>query len=298
MIASDFGDDRLDPHDDGVLDWLNRQERDLREQLDALKARENTLHQYEIVRANLCWDDDRRLQVEELAVKLGRKPAAIRARLASSRHGTLWLFERWKHLGAVLDRDSGWDEAQTRLAFDLLGIDPALRCGDPWTAAGLETPRALVDRELKALELALVRRLNQLDELERLNAMAGSPVQPSSALTALKRETSACWRRLLAVQKLIEAGNRRAIERAFAIEAESSEPRAKPARSTPPPPTPPGPAPTPERAARTLPRPLPVRQVATAMMAPAPAAAATVASAPTGNRRARRAALRLERQAR
>jgi hypothetical protein len=230
------------------------------------------------MRARLCWDDDRRLEAVELGEKLARKPVAIRTLLGRTRHGALWLIERWKALGAILDREPSWNDAQKAMAFDLLGVPATIREGDPWTAAGLTSARALVEREVASLQGSLTRTLITLDEFERGEAVAGRPVRASSASRALRFEEAACWRRLLALQKMEDKETDRLIAEATALAAE-----------TPPPP--PAPAPSPPPPSRLRPdAPKPIRAVATTHLSPAPA------PAPTGNRRARRAALRLQRQ--
>jgi hypothetical protein len=157
---------------EGLFGWLVRQERIHHDRLDQFHQQEQVLRAYDVTRARLRWDDDRRLDAEELGDGLSRRPAAIRARLARSRHGTLWLIEQWKALGSILDRESVWNDAQKALAFDLLGLASALRSGEPWKAAGLNSARSLVEREVAALQATLSKTPRGIRLLE---AIRGDP---------------------------------------------------------------------------------------------------------------------------
>ena len=48
--------------------------------------------------------------------------AAIGEKLLK-RPGCAWLIERWRWLARAAARPKGWDEALTKLAFGLLGVD-------------------------------------------------------------------------------------------------------------------------------------------------------------------------------
>ncbi|MBY0396974.1 MAG: hypothetical protein K2X91_10970, partial [Thermoleophilia bacterium] len=209
----------------GPLADLERSERVLYGQLDQIDHRRATLRRYEATRATLCWDNDRRLDAEELALKLARRPAAVRARLARSKHGAQWLIGRWKALGALIAAGRTWTPTQESLAFDLLGVDRDLRHGTPWEMALLDSPTALVEREIRGLEASIARVLDGLDAFERREAETGEPVTLSAAMAALKREEMACWRRLMAVQREIReevAARRALVEARRAAEAEAT----------------------------------------------------------------------------
>jgi hypothetical protein len=150
-------------------------------------------------RARVCWNDDRRLAAEETAAGLARKPALIARRLRRSKQGCDWLLERWQALGQVLERTGEWTEAQTALAFDLLGTPHEFRGGRPWACA--DSAASLVAREVAALETLQAAGLAAIDDDERAAATEGLEIEPSRPLTLLKRYEAACLRRLHWAQK-------------------------------------------------------------------------------------------------
>jgi hypothetical protein len=83
-----------------------------------------------IDRAELCWEKDRRIAAEDLGARLSKQPSRVKLALEASRQGADFLKERWEGLGAALKAKGGWNDDQRALAFDLLGVPPALRDGD------------------------------------------------------------------------------------------------------------------------------------------------------------------------
>src|SRR5258708_7623493 len=81
-------------------------------------------------RAQLCWDQDRRLEAEDLAARLRRDPARNARKLQRTRQGCELMIERWEALERILCETGTWTEAQRSLALDLLGVPPELRDGD------------------------------------------------------------------------------------------------------------------------------------------------------------------------
>ncbi|MBY0398405.1 MAG: hypothetical protein K2X91_18315, partial [Thermoleophilia bacterium] len=200
------------PMAEDFLERLRREERRLFDQLEDIRDRLSALNSYEVLRARLSWDDDRRLEAEELGSRLARRPSAIRAKLARSKQGALWLIARWTALAGIIERNGTWTEAQTRLAFDLLGVDKDLREGDPWAVAGLDGPAALAAREIATLQEAASGRLEDLDEFERTAARAGLSHALSPAMKSLRREESDAWSRLQSVQRAMASEARRRID--------------------------------------------------------------------------------------
>ncbi|MEA2502149.1 MAG: hypothetical protein QOD01_2260, partial [Actinomycetota bacterium] len=117
-------------------------------------------------RALLCWEEDRRKAVEDLGARLPRDPARVAQALGGSRQGADWLIERWEGLGEALGTNGGWDEAQRRLGFDLLGVAPELRNGSTRVPpeADAAALAALVEREAARLRGRRERSLDALDE--------------------------------------------------------------------------------------------------------------------------------------
>src|SRR4051795_4330999 len=82
-----------------------------------------------------------------------KDPARVARALSRTKQGADWLLERWEGLGAVLRSNGAWDEAQRRLAFDLLGVPGELRDGSLRIPAAADTPAlaALVEAQLARL---------------------------------------------------------------------------------------------------------------------------------------------------
>ncbi len=91
-------------------------------QMDRTQVIEDELRAEAVLRAQTVWDADRTAVVEQLALKLRRNPSAVVAELRRTPHGCAWLIYRWDILGRALRAPEGWTEAQTTLAFDLLGV--------------------------------------------------------------------------------------------------------------------------------------------------------------------------------
>ncbi len=129
----------------------------------------------EAERARAGWEVDRAARAEVLGDRLPRKPARIAAELKTDRHGCEWLIKRWKGLAQVLESQGTWDDAQRRLALDLLGQPAELRGEHP--ASNPETPATalgeLVHQEIQALKRLLRSVLYDRDVFERELAEQG-----------------------------------------------------------------------------------------------------------------------------
>src|SRR4051812_9614169 len=149
-------------------------------------------------RALLCWEEDRRKAVEDLGARLAKDPARVAQALGRSRQGADWLLERWEGLGEALGTNGGWDDAQRRLAFDLLGVAPELRNGS--TRVPPEADAAalaeLVERQVARLRGRRERSLDALDEAERAMAAAGMPLDEDAATARIRRYEASCRRDL------------------------------------------------------------------------------------------------------
>jgi hypothetical protein len=122
-------------------------------------------------RAAVAWDDDRRLDVEEIAASWSRRPALIARRLTRTRQGCEWMIERWGALRAVAEAGVAWDEAQTKLALDLLGVPTELRNALAFEAA--QPSAALAAREVELLERRLDRGLIDIEKTADIRAKIG-----------------------------------------------------------------------------------------------------------------------------
>ncbi|MFO0891723.1 MAG: hypothetical protein U0790_21590 [Isosphaeraceae bacterium] len=114
--------------------------------VDACRARESALTNYESARAAVAWDDDRWADAEAVGARISKSPAAVVGRLEATAAGCRWLIGRWDDLS----RSEEWSDVQYSLAFDLLGVPPDARDRDPWDLAGCDSPAALAESQRPA----------------------------------------------------------------------------------------------------------------------------------------------------
>ncbi|MEO6810610.1 MAG: hypothetical protein ABI353_15955, partial [Isosphaeraceae bacterium] len=144
-------------------------------------------------RALFSWDDDHALRIEELAAKLPRNPSRTVAALRTTRHGAVWLIERWQSLGDALEGPGCWDDSQRRLALNLLGTPKEFRdCSAALPAdADLAALKTLVRDQIAALQDRLTNALEPLDDKERALTEIGLPLDtdaPTAWLLRIERE--------------------------------------------------------------------------------------------------------------
>jgi hypothetical protein len=172
--------------------------------LERCAAEEPVMRGYSALRAELSWDEDRRLDAEEIAARLARRPALVVRRLMKTRQGCEWLIERWRELSAVLEHGGGrdWNDAERSLAFDLLGAHPTARHRDPWREGG--SARELTRRQVELLEERKVKSLDRLDALEREAARRGAPIHLPRPLARLRWYEAYCTRRFLWAREILK----------------------------------------------------------------------------------------------
>ena len=244
--------------------------------LGRIEAMDAKLRDVAAWRAATLWDEDRRLEVEEIGSKLGRDPARVVALLRQSPHGCAWLIERWAMLARIAEANGpdGWDDEQTQLAHDLLGIPDVGRVG-PVGSIVDEAGRVVGSAaDPAALARAAVADLQEhretvaeADEIARSLVLAGLDDAPSPAAVHLRRYERAAQRRFfwLAAQ-LREAGlTPQHVPTPVPIPAPAVAPPASVApapptpvaATTPPPPVAPNEPTTPPATGRTNPPPAP-----------------------------------------
>ena len=157
------------------------------------------------LRAELTWDDDRRLEAEVLGRSLASEPAETVALLSKTPQGCEWLMGRWALLAHSAETGDGkWTADQTRLAFDLLGTPKAFREG--------RQPGAVLDFEGNVLdpgdnlaavarrEVAILKEKREvvagLDEVERTLAASDLSNEGDPELRRLRRYESTLHSRL------------------------------------------------------------------------------------------------------
>ena len=100
--------------------WLVDQLAVLQVRINRVNRIERRLRDWASFRAIDFWDDDQRLAVETLALRLLDEPARVVAQLHQTPAGCAWLLTRWSIL-AGLDA-ANWTEDQKKLASHLLGL--------------------------------------------------------------------------------------------------------------------------------------------------------------------------------
>jgi hypothetical protein len=143
------------------------------------------------------WDEDQRRHTNNLAARLPRDPQRVAELLLQSKHGAQWALTMWRGLEASARANHGLTEAQRQLVFDLKGVSPLLRDNtDTVPAASDEAGlRALIAREVKALETRLVLVLEGRDKVARAKAGLGLLPPPDAATRKYKSDEARAHKR-------------------------------------------------------------------------------------------------------
>ncbi|WP_169972927.1 hypothetical protein [Tautonia rosea] len=152
-------------------------------------------------RASESWDDDRALDAEVLGQSLADHPEFIQPTLLQSRHGVLWLLDRWDDLADRLDRTSGdLSDADLSHLLDLLGVPASDRENArarliPTTSDPLQPLASILVDARADLHHRLESYLIARDERARIDAQAGLG-DDSVAVRLLDRYENQVLRRL------------------------------------------------------------------------------------------------------
>ena len=119
------------------------------------------------LRAELFWEDDRKLEVEVLGGQLHHRPAQVVETLRRTPQGCEWLMARWSMLAysADIHPEHAWDAGQITLAFDLLATPAEFRAGGK--------PGVVIDSDGRVIESAddlVVVARRQVAELKERRA--------------------------------------------------------------------------------------------------------------------------------
>ncbi len=232
-------------------------------QLDRVGRIERQVRDGASWRALSFWDEDQRLEVEQVATRLGRQPARVVAELRRSPQGCDWLIDRWAMLANVADRQP-WTPEQANLAEDLLGTPAEIRQDAPGLlidAGGRPVfpPRAKAEvaRGMIAELETLRARVVEADEVARSLAQADRDDFGNRDLKRLRRYERELHRRLQWLVEQFRAGAP-AVPPSLDL---SANPHARfvippPTAAKPPAPTkPPAPASSPQNEATEPPSP-------------------------------------------
>jgi len=178
-----------------------------------LRRHEFVLRHAQVHRARTGWEIDRAFDAAELAAELADQPEMVSLRLRMSAHGAALMIGRWEALAAILRIHGRWDEAQRALALDLLGVPQALRQGptrlDP--KDGREAAEVILEviaAEVAELSRLKAEELDAQDARERAAAELGFGSVLGPELRAVRRQLSACQRRLEWYKRALNKGGR------------------------------------------------------------------------------------------
>ena len=155
---------------------------------------ERRLRDRSALRAESFWDDDRRLLAEDLGAKLPKDPARTVGRLQATPQGCDWLIGRWALLLEIAAAGQAWNERQTALVLDLLGLPKDLR------EDAVITPRLADPAGLARCEIARLKdqrnQVAEADELDRALAMADLVEPDTAEFRELRRYEAGLHRRM------------------------------------------------------------------------------------------------------
>jgi hypothetical protein len=216
--------------------WLALQVASLSLRIENAQAMQQAAQERIRLRAELIWEDDRKLEAAILGEQLSRRPEPVLERLRQTPQGCEWLLGRWALLAHAAPEGQAWTPDQETLAFDLLGTPPGFR------EAGLAVDwSALIAREVADLERR-IEIVQELDEADRQWAESGLIDDPE--LRRLRRYEASLHRQMQWSLKLLQA-------------PPVPQPGPKPTAPGPQPEPQPGPEPGPEPGPQPGPQPEP-----------------------------------------
>ena len=187
--------------------WQVAQAAVLTVRIDRCGRSERRVRDKACLRAELTWDDDRRMEAEVLGGMIGKRPAETVEALRRTPHGCDWLMGRWALLAHAADTNLGktWTPDQAALAFDLLAT-PAIFRESRKPGALVDFYGAVLDSADDSTAVArrmvdeLIERREEVEGLDEVDrALAVADLGDDSAngeLRRLRRYESALHRRL------------------------------------------------------------------------------------------------------
>lgn len=109
-------------------------------------------------KSKFFWNDERRLEVLELAEKLGKNPEGVTQKLLLTKQGVQWIVSRWRLLIMTIETVGDWNAEQRSLALDLMGLSETFRQTVPIpfdhadAAIQAKLRRDMAEREIARLE--------------------------------------------------------------------------------------------------------------------------------------------------
>ena len=174
--------------------------------IDRCERMERRVRDKNCLRAELTWDDDRRLEAEVLGGMIAKRPAETVEMLRQTPHGCEWLMGRWALLAHAADTNpnNAWTADQSALAFDLMATPAIFREGRK-PGASVDFHGAVLDPAddsgpvaRRMVDELMVRReeVAGLDEVDRALAVADLDPEETAELRRLRRHESTLHRRL------------------------------------------------------------------------------------------------------
>ena len=144
----------------GWQDWLTTTIATIILRINRSERIERKLRDMASLRAIDFWEDDQKLEVETVALRIGKQPAKVISTLRNTPAGIDWLIVRWQILSRIKPED--WNDAQRELAANLVAgeteVDPS-RAG----FADAQIDELQVHRERIAQADAITRGLVEAD---------------------------------------------------------------------------------------------------------------------------------------
>jgi hypothetical protein len=150
-------------------------------------------------RARLSWDQDQAIVAATIAGRLARDPVLASRELEATRAGVMQLMELWLRLLEAIVAGA-WSETDESKALDLLGVPADMRSGltpidDPEGSDLRAFREALVVDEMSRLKALRENVMDELDEIERSQAMRGDAAMFSKPAKLVLRYERDAWKR-------------------------------------------------------------------------------------------------------
>jgi hypothetical protein len=145
-----------------------------------------------ILRAHEFWDDDQEAQALEIAKNLERHPERTVHALRSTKKGAELMITYWSGLADAARTNGGWDEAQQRLAYDLLSVRVELRSGSTRVPRGgnKEALIALAEEQIAGLRDRIERILEACHTAQQGEAISGMFYVEDAVTKRLRKDES------------------------------------------------------------------------------------------------------------
>jgi hypothetical protein len=158
------------------------------------RCQELTIEDYSrrVLRALNFWDDDQEARALEIARNLERQPERTVHALRATKKGAELMITYWAGLADAARTNGAWDEAQQRLAYDLLSVRVELRSGSTRVPVGgdKEVLIALAEEQIGKLRDRIERVLDACHTTQQGEAIAGIFSDEDAVTKGLRKDES------------------------------------------------------------------------------------------------------------